>query len=158
MCLYWKKSLKILLFRTSRQISIKLNTNHPWIKGIEVCTNIKGQVLFKGVSLFVCFEPHEHLFSYLAAVTIAGDRAENLDLCLALTAFSSEVLYVPHLLRHETSVFKVISERPMILTSECRDRGKGAITNYFKRLKFDAAGPSGARTHDLPDAKRDHYH
>jgi hypothetical protein len=25
--------------------------------------------------LFVCFEPHEQFFSYLAAVTIAGDRA-----------------------------------------------------------------------------------
>jgi hypothetical protein len=40
--------------------------------------------------LFVCFEPHEQFFSYLAAVTIAGDWAANLDLCLALTAFSSE--------------------------------------------------------------------
>jgi hypothetical protein len=27
---------------------------------------------------------------------------------------------MPHLLRHGTSVFKVISERPVILTSECR--------------------------------------
>jgi hypothetical protein len=28
----------------------------------------------------------------------------------------------------------------------------------LQRLGFDAAGPSGARTHDLPDAKREHYH
>jgi hypothetical protein len=28
----------------------------------------------------------------LAAVTITGDRAANLDLCLAFTAFSSEML------------------------------------------------------------------
>jgi hypothetical protein len=34
---------------------------------------------------FVCFEPHEKFFSYLAAVTIAGDRATKL-----LTAFSIE--------------------------------------------------------------------
>jgi hypothetical protein len=40
--------------------------------------------------LFVCFEPQEQFFSYLADVTIAGDKAVNLDLSLALTAFSSE--------------------------------------------------------------------
>jgi hypothetical protein len=59
---------------------------------------------------------------------------------------------VPHLLRHGISVFKVISERPVILTSECRALGQGAITTYFKRLRFDTAGPSRARTHDLPFA------
>jgi hypothetical protein len=32
----------------------------------------------------------------LAAVTIAGDRAANLDLCLALTAFSSEGSFTCH--------------------------------------------------------------
>jgi hypothetical protein len=40
---------------------------------------------------------------------------------------------VPHLLRHGTSVFKVISERPVILPSECRAVSEGAITTYFKR-------------------------
>jgi hypothetical protein len=65
---------------------------------------------------------------------------------------------VPHLLRHGTSVFKVISERPVILPSECRALGEEVITTYFKRLRFDAAGPSGAGTHDLPLAKREHYH
>jgi hypothetical protein len=60
---------------------------------------------------------------------------------------------VPHVLRHRTTVFKVISERPVILTSECSALGEGAITTYFKGLRFDAAGPSGARTHDLADAK-----
>jgi hypothetical protein len=40
--------------------------------------------------LFVCFEPHEQFFSYLTSVTITGDRAANLDLCLALTALSSQ--------------------------------------------------------------------
>jgi hypothetical protein len=54
--------------------------------------------------------------------------------------------------------FKVISERPVILTSECRAIGEGAITTYFKRLRFDAAGTSGARTHDLQFVKREHYH
>jgi hypothetical protein len=42
------------------------------------------------VCLFVCFESHDQFFSYLAIVTITGDGAANLDLCLALTAFSSE--------------------------------------------------------------------
>jgi hypothetical protein len=35
---------------------------------------------------------------------------------------------VPHLLRHGTSVFKVLSGRPVILTSECPALGEGAIT------------------------------
>jgi hypothetical protein len=46
--------------------------------------------------LFFCFESHEQFFSYLATVTIAGDRAANLDLCLALTAFSSEGSFTCH--------------------------------------------------------------
>jgi hypothetical protein len=46
--------------------------------------------------LLVCFELHEQFFSYLAAVTITGDRAANLDLCLALTAFSSEGSFTCH--------------------------------------------------------------
>jgi hypothetical protein len=45
-----------------------------------------------------------------------------------------------------------------ILPSECRALGEGAITTYFKHLRFDAVGPSGARTHDLQFAKREHYH
>jgi hypothetical protein len=65
---------------------------------------------------------------------------------------------VPHLLRHGTSVLNVISERPVILPSECRALGNGAITTYVKRLRFDVAGTSGAQTHDLPFAKREHYH
>jgi predicted ferric reductase len=46
----------------------------------------------------------------------------------------------------------------VILTSKCCTLGEGAITTYFKRLRFDAAGMSGARTHDLPFAKQEHYH
>jgi hypothetical protein len=42
--------------------------------------------------LFVCFASHEQFFSYLATVTITGDGAANLDLCLTLTAFSMRVL------------------------------------------------------------------
>jgi hypothetical protein len=49
---------------------------------------------------------------------------------------------VPHLLRHGTSIFKVISERPVILTSGCNALDEEAITTYFKRLRFDAAGTS----------------
>jgi hypothetical protein len=99
--------------------------------------------------LFVCFESHEQFFSYLATVTITGDRAANFDLGLALAAFSSEGSFTCH-----TYFFKVISERPVILPYECRALDEGAITAYFKRLRFYAAGPSGARTHDLPFAKR----
>jgi hypothetical protein len=38
---------------------------------------------------------------------------------------------VPHLLRHRTSFFKVIYERPVILTSECLALCEGAISTYF---------------------------
>jgi hypothetical protein len=48
------------------------------------------------VCLFVCFESHEQFFNYLATVTITGDGAANLDLCLALTAFSSEGSFTCH--------------------------------------------------------------
>jgi hypothetical protein len=48
------------------------------------------------VCLIECFKPHEHFFSYLAVVTISGDRAANLDLCLAFTAFSSEGFLTCH--------------------------------------------------------------
>jgi hypothetical protein len=41
---------------------------------------------------------------------------------------------VPHLLRHGTSVFKVISKRPVILPSECRALDEGAITTYLNVL------------------------
>jgi hypothetical protein len=65
---------------------------------------------------------------------------------------------VPHLLLHGTSDLKVISERPVILTSECRALGRGAITTYFKRLWVDVGGIRSARTHYLLDAKQEHYH
>jgi hypothetical protein len=55
---------------------------------------------------------------------------------------------VPHLLRHRTSVFKVISEKPVILTSDCHALGEGANTTSFKRLRFDVAGTSGAQIHN----------
>jgi hypothetical protein len=61
--------------------------NELEIKDTTECST-SASYLF--VCLFVCFESHEQFFSYLATVTIAGDRAANLDLCLALTAFSSE--------------------------------------------------------------------
>jgi hypothetical protein len=38
---------KIFFSRTSRPISIKLGTNHPWVKGILI-VQIKGQVFFRG--------------------------------------------------------------------------------------------------------------
>jgi hypothetical protein len=40
---------------------------------------------------------------------------------------------MPYLL-HGVSVIKVISERPMIFTFECRNFTEGAITNYFHDL------------------------
>jgi hypothetical protein len=56
---------------------------------------INVPIMFKSFT-DLCFESHEQFFSYLATVTIASDRAANLDLCLALTAFSSEVSFTCH--------------------------------------------------------------
>jgi hypothetical protein len=47
--------------------------------------------------VFFFFELHEQFFSCLATVTITGDRAANLDLFLALTAFSSEGSFTCHI-------------------------------------------------------------
>jgi hypothetical protein len=105
---------------------------------------------------FVCFELQEQFFSYLRTVTITGDGAANLVLCLALTAFSSEGSFACHTYCDMELLF--LRSYPKDLTSEFRALGKGAITTYFKLLRFDMAGPSGAQTHDLLDAKQEHYH
>jgi hypothetical protein len=52
--------------------------------------------LWSQTCVFVCFELHELFFNYLAIVTITDDRAANLDLCFALTAFSSEDSFTCH--------------------------------------------------------------
>jgi hypothetical protein len=54
---------------------ILLNLHAYWKK--LICCSVK----FKRLFVVVCFKPHEQFFSYLAAVTITGDRAANLDLC-----------------------------------------------------------------------------
>ena len=40
------RNLKIFS-RTTEPISTKLDTKHPWIKGIQVCSN-EGLILFQG--------------------------------------------------------------------------------------------------------------
>jgi hypothetical protein len=42
-------------------------------------------IFYINITVFVCFELHEQFFSSLAAVTIAGDRVANLDLCFNST-------------------------------------------------------------------------
>ena len=37
--IHWIFFLRIFIFRTSRPNSIKLGTNYPWMKGIQVCSN-----------------------------------------------------------------------------------------------------------------------
>jgi hypothetical protein len=49
------------------------------------------------MEMFVVYlQLHEQFFSYLAAVTITGDRAAYLDPCLALMAFSSGGSFTYH--------------------------------------------------------------
>jgi hypothetical protein len=51
--------------------------------------------LFLNFCLFV-LSRKSYFFNYLATVTTTGDRAANVDLCLALTAFSSEGSFTCH--------------------------------------------------------------
>jgi hypothetical protein len=50
---------------------------------------------------------------------------------------------MPHFLQHRTSVFKDISERPVIFTFECCALGEGTITTYFKRFGLTRPARAG---------------
>jgi hypothetical protein len=71
------------------------------------CKTINNQsIKYIGLVWFVCFFVLQ-FFSYLAVVTITGDRAANFSLCSALRAFEQGGIFiVPHLLRHGTSVYR----------------------------------------------------
>jgi hypothetical protein len=53
-------------------------------------------IITEEICLYVCLDSYDQFFSYLAAVSITGDRAANLGLCLELTAFSSEGSFACH--------------------------------------------------------------
>jgi hypothetical protein len=127
---------------------------------IVLCSRLifRNQTLpedFKDCFVWLFLAQRAIFFSYLAAVTITGDRAANIDLCLALTAFNSGGSFAYHTYCDTGPPFLRLYP---ILTSECRAVGGGAITTYFKRLRLDVAGTSGAWTHDLQDAKREDFH
>jgi hypothetical protein len=105
--------------------------------------------------LVVCFELHEQFFSYLATVTITGHRAANLDLCLALTAFSSVGSFMCHTYCDTGPPFLRSYPKDLILTSECRALGEGAITTHFKRLMRPARARLELMTSRLLG---EHYH
>jgi hypothetical protein len=66
---------------------------------VYLLSQLSARIFYKYDSKFVCFKPHEQFFSYLAAVTITGDRAANLGLCSALWAFEQGGIFnMPHLL------------------------------------------------------------
>jgi hypothetical protein len=113
-------------------------------------------------TLFVCtfcFESHEQFFSYLAIVTITGDRAANIDLCLALTAFSSKDSFTCHTYCVTIPLFlRSYPKDPWFSLLNAVLLAKEQLLPILNVLGFDAAGTSGAWTHDLPDAKREHYH
>jgi hypothetical protein len=101
---------------------------YMWAESINntgICESVRVHGYAK-IFVFVClfyFESHEQLYSYLATVTIA-----HLDVCLALTAFEGSFTCHTYC---DTGppFFKVISERPVILTSEYRALSEGAITS-----------------------------
>jgi hypothetical protein len=141
------------------------NPREPWFEqtwiyimseSFHVNLSFSGRVILDCLS--VCFESHQQFFSFLATVTITGDRATNLDLCLALTAFSSEGYFTCHTYCDTGSPFpRSYPKDPWFSLLNAVLLAKEQSL-YFKRLRFDAAGTSGTRTHDLPDAKREHYH
>jgi hypothetical protein len=79
------------------------NQGPPVHQSSVLPTPIKLSVLYLDVGssniLLACGQPRmqklksEQFFSYPVAVTNTGDRTANLDLCLALMAFNSEVLF-----------------------------------------------------------------
>jgi hypothetical protein len=56
---------------------LKLEKIKHGFKTLAECGGIRG---VDDTSIFVCFWPPEQFFSYLAVVTITGDRAANFDL------------------------------------------------------------------------------
>jgi hypothetical protein len=44
--------------------------------------------------LFICLKPHEQFFSYLAALTITGDKAADLGQCSAFRAFEQGGVFI----------------------------------------------------------------
>jgi hypothetical protein len=77
------------------------------------CSKFNGKNRRSGdfrIDCFICLI--EQFFSYLAAVTITGDRAANFGLCSVLRAFEQGGIFiVPHQLRHRNSVYTVSFER-----------------------------------------------
>jgi hypothetical protein len=65
-------------------------------------------------------------FSYLAAVAISSDKAENLDVCLVLMAFRSESSFTCHTYCD--------TGPPFLRSPEYSTLGEGAITTYFNVL------------------------
>jgi hypothetical protein len=109
--------------------------------------------------LFDCFEPQEQFFSYLAAVTITCNRAANLDQCLALTAFSSKGSFTCHTYCNTGPPFLRSHPKDLWFLFHDSHLAKEQSLPIFKNFKFDAAGiKSGARTHNLLDAKWELYH
>jgi hypothetical protein len=89
----------------------------PHRMGISIVFNIAEHLWFKGDGT----TPYSHDLkiygftsrSRIGDVTIAGEGLQNLGLCSAFRAFEhGEIFIVPHLLRHEASVFPDLSERP----------------------------------------------
>jgi hypothetical protein len=115
--------------------------NHPWSKSLsaEHRPNVKDS---QEGRLIV----YEHISNFHLSGNFHYYWWEdcNLHLSLAFMTFSSEVLYMPHQLRHKISIFKVISERSVIPLYICwalpKERSLPILTSLvwcvFKRRIF----------------------
>jgi hypothetical protein len=91
-CWFWRRFLNTFSVFLLFCYYLPLERGYPLSLNTLKCLSPKDDLcqFWLFIFLFICFESHEQFFSYLATVTIAGDRAANLDLCLVLMAFSSE--------------------------------------------------------------------
>jgi hypothetical protein len=93
------------------------------------------------------------IFKLYGDCPLGGSRAANLDLCLALTAFSSESSFTCN---------TYCDTGPPFLRSYQKDPWFSFLNAVLLAKEQSlpilyVLGLSGTRTHDLPDAKREHY-
>jgi hypothetical protein len=104
---------------------------------------------FVCLSIFLFIFCFVYYYYYYILVLIAYSCTGNIA---AIKRLSPLPVYGSHLLRHRPSVLKLISKRPVILTSS-----EGEIPIYFNG-RLDVVGTSGARTDDLSIIRQGLYH
>jgi hypothetical protein len=112
--------------RTTSKLCTLQTTDYKMLKDIFL-KNIYPKIIF------ICLIVLSRMSNFSAIWQLSPLPVKGLQ--ILTYGFSHWGLFhVPHLLRHGTSVFKLISERPVILTSDCCALDDGAITTYLNVL------------------------